>query len=284
MTEMFCCLILIPVLNFPPANHMLPDETMPPANCNVKNIFHCQRAESVICSCCRAVNPDAASEKGKRIFSRVCNVWSKLRESLSPARFCAMKMKYRQHADTSFSNTTLSIFWVKVMAHPENRGERDPPTRIYPKVYVVELLKGRRSVWTLVLQLVWNLFMLLCVCLCDRRATSACRAAEEETCWHAATAHWTSAQRGLFWGTFRSLGPRQKALIKRSSRVGGKWVISCAVAPDGANSFASSQHLQPLSWTNLTPAPWSDLRPSRALRLRRFNISPYTPIVLWQSN
>lgn len=194
---MFCCLSLIPVLNFPPANHMLPDETMPPANCNVKNIFHCQRAESVICSCCRAVNLDAPSEKGKRIFSRDCNVRSKLWESLSPACFCAMKMKYRQQADASFlsafaplflsfSNTTLSIFRVKVMAHPENRGERDPPTQLAPKVHVVKLLNGPRSKsegWSCSSSETF-LFYCLFVCVIEERLQCCCWEGNMLACSH----------------------------------------------------------------------------------------------------
>lgn len=49
-----------------------------------------------------------------------------------------------------------------------------------------------------------------------------CCAVKRETCWHGATAHWIRTQRGLFLGMFRCLGPRQKALIKRSSLGGWK--------------------------------------------------------------
>lgn len=140
------------------------------------------------------------------------------------------------------------------MAHPENRGEGDPPARSCPKVSVVKLLKERSK------SELWScnspetfLFYRVFVCVSEERLQRVVLKRRKR--WHAATARWIRARRGLFWGTFRSLGPRQKALIKRSSRVGGKWVISCTAASDGANSFASSQHLQPLSWTNLTPAP-----------------------------
>lgn len=60
------------------------------------------------------------------------------------------------------------------------------------------------------------------VCLKSKRETTICCAVKGEACWHGARAHWIRTQRGLFLGMFRCLGPRQKALIKRSSLGGWK--------------------------------------------------------------
>lgn len=64
----------------------------------------------MICCRCQAVNLDAPSEKGKRLFSGDYYVQSELQDSVSAARFCATKMKYSQHAKASLSFSSFFFF------------------------------------------------------------------------------------------------------------------------------------------------------------------------------
>lgn len=113
------------------------------------------------------------------------------------------------------------------------------------------------------------------------------RLTEGYSWWHGTAARWIRSKRWLFLGTSARLRPRQKALIKSSSP--GGWKVGyqhpCRSSVEEAGSFASTQHLQPVSLADLTPGSLKRPRGRMSSSLiPAIEYLPYCSPFLHQSN